>query len=66
MSGPHLTLLTQELNPCAERYLPRLLLGMLTFKGLTARRLYKSFSFKGLMRQTRGQKKMLTVNCQLK
>jgi hypothetical protein len=30
------------------------LLGILIFKGLTARRLYKSFDFKGLMHGTRG------------
>jgi hypothetical protein len=38
-----------ELNPSAQRYLPRFFLGCLIFKGLTARRLYKSFTVKGLM-----------------
>jgi hypothetical protein len=41
--------LTPELNPSAQRCLPRFLLGILIFKGLTARRLYKSFGVKGLM-----------------
>jgi hypothetical protein len=40
--------LTPELNPSAQRFLPRFLLGILIFKGLTARRLYKSFGVKGL------------------
>jgi hypothetical protein len=40
--------LTPELNPSAQRCLPRVLLGILIFKGLTARRLYKSFGVKGL------------------
>jgi hypothetical protein len=40
--------LTPELNPSAQRCLPRFLLGILIFKGLTARRLYKSFGVKGL------------------
>jgi hypothetical protein len=35
--------LTPELNPSAQRCLPRLLLGVLIFKGLTALRLYKTF-----------------------
>jgi hypothetical protein len=39
---------TPELNPYAQRCLPRFLLGILIFKGLTARRLYKSFGVKGL------------------
>jgi hypothetical protein len=49
--------LTPELNPSAQRCLPRFLLGILIFKGLTARRLCKSFSFKRLtnrFRETRG------------
>jgi hypothetical protein len=37
-----------ELNPSAQRCLPRFFTGILIFKGLTARRLYKSFSVKGL------------------
>jgi hypothetical protein len=40
--------LTPELNPSAQRCLPRFLLGILIFKGLTVRRLYKSFGVKGL------------------
>jgi hypothetical protein len=40
--------LTPELNPSAQRCLPSFLLGILMFKGLTARRLYKSFGVKGL------------------
>jgi hypothetical protein len=40
--------LTPELNPSAQRCLPSFLLGILIFKGLTARRLYKSFGVKGL------------------
>jgi hypothetical protein len=41
--------LTPELNPSTQRCLLRFLLGILIFKGLTARRLYKSFGVKGLM-----------------
>jgi hypothetical protein len=40
---------TPELNPSAQRYLPRFLLGILIFKGLTARRVYKAFGIKGLI-----------------
>jgi hypothetical protein len=40
--------LTPELNPSAQRCLPRFLLGILIFKGLTVQRLYKSFRVKGL------------------
>jgi hypothetical protein len=40
--------LKPELNPSAKRCLPRFLLGILIFKGLTARCLYKSFGVKGL------------------
>jgi hypothetical protein len=40
--------LTLELNPSAQSCLPKFLLGILIFKGLTARRLYKSFGVKGL------------------
>jgi hypothetical protein len=43
-------LLTPELNPFAQRCLPRFLLEILIFKGPTARRLYKSFGVKGLSR----------------
>jgi hypothetical protein len=41
--------LTPELNPSAQRCLPRYLLGTLIFKGLTARHLCKSFGVKGLL-----------------
>jgi hypothetical protein len=41
--------LTPELNPSAQRYLPRFLLVILIFKGLTARRFNKSFGVKGLI-----------------
>jgi hypothetical protein len=41
--------LTPELNPSAQRRLPRFFTGILIFKRLTARRLYKSFGVKGLM-----------------
>jgi hypothetical protein len=40
--------LTPELNPASQRCLPRFLLGILIFKWLTVRRLYKSFGVKGL------------------
>jgi hypothetical protein len=40
--------LMPELNPYAHSCLPKFLLGILIFKGLTTRCLYKSFSFKGL------------------
>jgi hypothetical protein len=40
--------LRPEINPSAQRCLPRFLLGILIFKGLTVRRLYKSFGVKGL------------------
>jgi hypothetical protein len=43
--------LTLELNPSAQRCLPGFLLEILVFKGLTARRLYKSFGVKGLIEQ---------------
>jgi hypothetical protein len=42
--------LTPELNPSAQSCLTRFLLGILIFKGLTARRIYKSFGFEGLIR----------------
>jgi hypothetical protein len=41
--------LIPELNPSAQRCLPDFLLGILIFKGLTARRFYKSFGVKGLI-----------------
>jgi hypothetical protein len=41
--------LTPELNPSAQRCLPRFFTGILIFKGLTAGRLYKSFGVKGLI-----------------
>jgi hypothetical protein len=41
--------LRAELNPSAQRCLPRFFLGILIFKGLNTRRLYKSFGFKGLI-----------------
>jgi hypothetical protein len=40
--------LTPELNPSAHRCLTRFFTGILIFKGLTARRLYKSFGVKWL------------------
>jgi hypothetical protein len=40
--------LMPELNPSAQRCLPRFFTGDLIFKGFTARRLYKSFGVKGL------------------
>jgi hypothetical protein len=40
--------LTPELNPSSQRCLPRFVLEILIFKGLSARRLYKSFGIKGL------------------
>jgi hypothetical protein len=40
--------LTPEINYSAQPCLPRFLLGILIFKGLTARILYKSFGVKGL------------------
>jgi hypothetical protein len=42
--------LTPELNPFAQRCLPRCFIRDFIFKGLTARRLYKSFGVKGLKR----------------
>jgi hypothetical protein len=41
--------LTPELNPSAQRCLLGYFTGILTFKGLTAQRLYKSFGVKGIM-----------------
>jgi hypothetical protein len=40
--------LTPELNPSSQRCPPRFLLGILIFKGLIARRFYKSLGVKGL------------------
>jgi hypothetical protein len=40
--------LKPELNPSTQRCLLSFLLGILIFKGLTARRLYKSFGVKAL------------------
>jgi hypothetical protein len=40
--------LTPELNPSAKRCLPVFLLRILIFKGLTVRRLYKSFGVQEL------------------
>jgi hypothetical protein len=40
--------LTPELNPSTQRCLPRFFLGILIFKGLIERRIYKSFGVKGL------------------
>jgi hypothetical protein len=39
ISRIRVNLLTTELNPSAQRCLPRFLLGILIFKGLTARHL---------------------------
>jgi hypothetical protein len=40
--------LKPELNPSAQRCLARYFTGILIFKGVTARRFYKSFGTKGL------------------
>jgi hypothetical protein len=40
--------LTPELNPTAQRCLPRFFYRDFNFKGFIARRLYKSFGVKGL------------------
>jgi hypothetical protein len=45
----YINLLTPELNPSVQRCLPRFFTGILIFKGLIARRLYKSFGVKGLI-----------------
>jgi hypothetical protein len=47
-TGRQINPLTPELNRSAQRYLSRLFTGDLIFKGLTVRRLYKSFGVKGL------------------
>jgi hypothetical protein len=52
--------LTPELNLSAQHGLPRFLLGILIFKGLTAQRLYKSFGVKGL---TFGSKWLHIIMC---
>jgi hypothetical protein len=49
----NINLLTPEFNPSAQRRLPRFFAEDLIFKGLTARRLYKSFGVKVLMRELR-------------
>jgi hypothetical protein len=41
--------LRPELNPSAQRCMPRFFTGILICKGLTDRRLYKSFGVKGLI-----------------
>jgi hypothetical protein len=41
--------LTPELNPSAQRCLPRLFTGDFNFYGHTARHIYKSFGLKGLI-----------------
>jgi hypothetical protein len=43
-----LTPLTPELNPSAQRCLPRFFTGDFNFEGFAARRLYKLFGVKGL------------------
>jgi hypothetical protein len=53
--------LTPELNPSAQSCLPRFLLGILIFKGHTARRLYKSFGVKGLNEKERDLRIQLQV-----
>jgi hypothetical protein len=45
---PEINPLTPDLNPSAQRCLPRFLPWILILKGLTARRLYKSFGVNGL------------------
>jgi hypothetical protein len=50
--GGRVNPLTTELNPYAQSCLPRFLLGILIFKGLTARRFYKSFGVKELNLKT--------------
>jgi hypothetical protein len=51
-NNEHFNPLTPKLNHSAQRCLPIFLLGILIFKGLTARRLYKSFDVKGLIDNT--------------
>jgi hypothetical protein len=46
--SPMVNPLTPELKSSAQRCLPRFLLGILMFKGLTVRRLYESYDVKGL------------------
>jgi hypothetical protein len=46
-----INLSTLELNPSVKRCLPRFFTGILIFKGLTARRIYKSSGVKGLDRR---------------
>jgi hypothetical protein len=45
------TLLTPKLNSSAQRCLPRFFIGILIFKGLSARRFYKSFGVKEITLQ---------------
>jgi hypothetical protein len=42
---------TPEINLSAQSYLPRRFTGILIFKGLNARRLYKSLGAKGLIKE---------------
>jgi hypothetical protein len=42
-------LLTPELNPSEQCCLPKCFTGILIFKGLIARRIYKSFGVEGLI-----------------
>jgi hypothetical protein len=45
-----------ELNSSAQSCLSRFFTGILIFKELTARRLYKSFGIKGLIQVTKSRK----------
>jgi hypothetical protein len=49
------------INFCICWFLCIFLLGILIFKGLTARRLYKSFGIKGLSRLLNAMKELLKV-----
>jgi hypothetical protein len=53
---PTLNPLTPELKPCANAACRDFLLGILIFKGLTARRLSKSFGVKGFIILVRKRK----------
>jgi hypothetical protein len=59
----YLNPLAPELNPSAQRCLPRFLLGILIFKGLTAGHLYKSFGVKGLIEQKNLKRKATYLKC---
>src|SRR5215510_12235043 len=48
INGTLFNLLATKLNPSAQRCLPRILLRILIFKGLTVPRLRNSFGIKGL------------------